>query len=966
MDLKIVSFNCNSARKNTSIIQELLLIYDIVLLQETFLIDEDINYLSNLNTLFEFAAVPSLVNLNSDFRGRPIGGLAILWKKSLNSVIRPIIVSNRIMGIELLFNEKQTLLLNAYFPCDYRDLNSLVAFRETLIEVSNTIDFHKFDSFILAGDINCDPLKGRFYSELTDFITAYHLTIADVELLPNDSFSYISSGNCTATSWLDHVITSDPSIVTNIKILYGLSFSDHIPISFSLILPATFNFTINTSNCDIFPDFVPWHKLQDDDIVVYQRKLHAHLNSYLNSSLMCYNKSCTSITHKKELDKAFDFLKNSIFDASKHMTYSGNSKFNINDKQVVGWNDHCKKLHATARTHFLNWIANGKMRVGNDYEKMKETRRAFKSALDYCRRNENNIKNDKIMRSFASKNKSLFWKTINKMKNNVNDSVHIIDNETDTEKILNIFTSKYKNVLDDPLCQLVPCEQNVNKLNNLIIENREKIFSVHVVDAMDSLNIGIGWDLVHTNHLKYGGDSLNRFLAKLFSAWINHSYVPRSLMFGEIRPILKDKMQNKFSSDNYRPVMSSSNFLKLFEYCILDKLNFNLNPRQFGFRRNTSCLMTVSVLKETIAFYNSKNSKVYSCFIDLKKTFDKVNYNVLIDKLIDRNVSPNLIFIIKNMLEQQYVRLVFHNKKGKEWKIGNGVRQGGILSPLLFNFYINDIINEISELSIGCTLDFYIVNILAFADDIVLNAPSANGLQFLIDKFFTKINKISLIINESKTKCMIFDSKRSRRNLELPCFYVNNCKIDIVKNIKYLGVELSDDSFISSDIKKCNLVFMKQFYSIWRKFYFTDFNVFKFLFTSHCMSFFGAELWFNMKNSKQEFHALEIAYHKAIKKMLGLPWRESNHYACEVADMPVFKHFINQRILGFLFNLINSKSLCVAPLRNYFRSDSFLVKHVKQVFNDVYSIDNLFFNDINAIKARIRYVDRHESRNIIY
>ena len=370
--------------------------------------------------------------------------------------------------------------------------------------------------------------------------------------------------------------------------------------------------------------------------------------------------------------------------------------------------------------------------------------------------------------------------------------------------------------------------------------------------------------------------------------------------------------------------------------------------------------MTCSILKEVASYYNSRNSNVYACFIDLRKAFDRVNHSLLFDKLIDRNYHPSLIKIIINMYSRQYVHITFNNVNSDKWKVGNGVRQGGILSPALFNFYINDVIEAISELNVGCKLHFYRLNILAFADDIILVCPSANGLQFLIDKFVNLIEKLSLCINEKKTVAMIIKCKLFRNVSIKPVFCIKNTIIEIVSKHRYLGVMFMDNLSIIEDIRKCNKTFLKQFYNIWRKFSYTDFEVFKFLFTSHCTSFFGCELWFDIKGSTYEYHVMEVTYHKAIKKMLGLPWRFSNHIACEVAGLPIFNHFINKRILCFLFNMIQTTSPCILPLRDYFMYDSHLVKSLSLIFNESYSVNNILNNNQLALKSRIDFVQRHE------
>ena len=80
--------------------------------------------------------------------------------------------------------------------------------------------------------------------------------------------------------------------------------------------------------------------------------------------------------------------------------------------------------------------------------------------------------------------------------------------------------------------------------------------------------------------------------------------------------------------------------------------------------------------------------------------------------------------------------------------VNNGVRQGGIMSPLLFNFYVNDLSEQLQKLPVGCCCGDMVVNHLMYADDIVLLAPSGKGMQTIIDAtyayFLTRFYKIAI------------------------------------------------------------------------------------------------------------------------------------------------------------------------------------------------------------------------------
>ena len=75
--------------------------------------------------------------------------------------------------------------------------------------------------------------------------------------------------------------------------------------------------------------------------------------------------------------------------------------------------------------------------------------------------------------------------------------------------------------------------------------------------------------------------------------------MPKNMLMGEIKPIVKDNKISAATSDIYRPIMNSSVLLKTFEYCLLPSLrrDIDLNLRQLGFRDYTSCSTAISVIK---------------------------------------------------------------------------------------------------------------------------------------------------------------------------------------------------------------------------------------------------------------------------------------------------------------------------------------------------------------------------------
>ena len=98
--------------------------------------------------------------------------------------------------------------------------------------------------------------------------------------------------------------------------------------------------------------------------------------------------------------------------------------------------------------------------------------------------------------------------------------------------------------------------------------------------------------------------------------------------------------------------------------------------------------MCIYTLKEFIEYYKCRDTTVYVTFLDASKAFDRLNYCLLFDKLIKKDVP---LFIIKLLLfwyTHQKVCVQSGKSSSPDFLVGNGVKQGGIISPILFNIYI--------------------------------------------------------------------------------------------------------------------------------------------------------------------------------------------------------------------------------------------------------------------------------------
>ena len=952
--IRLISYNCQSFNAKTAVIESLLLECDILCLQETLINDENSFMMDCLNNNFVVSYVPS-VRRNDVTSGRSSGGLAIFFRKTSDIEFYPLKFSERIMGLRVKINNIVYLLLNIYCYCDYGDLDSLLNYKSILADLSNICDAKNFDEIIIVGDANADPSKGRFFEELQKFIDFYSLILSDINSLPSSSYSYISSNSICSTSWLDHVITSKSQLVKSHQILYGYTFYDHIPIFCEIPIPCTPNFDLfrGPPTCDQMS--VMWDKVTNDLKTRYCQVLDQYALYLWDNVLACDKSDCNNDSHSQSLERIYQFILEIVSLASDELPNYNKKAKNL---RIVGWNEYCKDRYATARYWYLKWHNEGRIRNNEIFDQMKSSRLEFKNALKFCRKNEAKIRKENLLRKFNSPNISHFWKEVNKISGNQSNDIPYIDGKSDLTDIVEVFDAKFFKVLTNPQCQKV--KSTVVEFDNENL-NLPLISLNNINKSIFDINGGLGWDKIHSNHLKFSSPIFRNLLCKIFNKFLTHKFVPRQMLAGQIKPVVKNKSFGKTDSSNYRPIMKSSNFLKIFEYCLLPSINthIKLNNRQFGFRKNAGCSAALVLAKEIINKYTVGGSNVHCAMVDLSKAFDMINFSILIKKLHKTGLPKQIVNIIGYMLKNTYINTLVNNMKTDPWRAENGTRQGGILSPLLFSFYINEMIDEISEMNVGCSLGGVRVNIICYADDICLLAPSRYALQLLLDHLQSCLKYLDLNINVNKCAYIIF--KKHKRDYITSEVTLEGVKIPRVAEFKYLGVILSEDLSISADINRVLMSFLKQFNSMYHKFHYMDDPILQHLFRTYTSSFYGVDIWFD-RYSHREVNRLEVTYHKAVKRVARLNVWDSNHEACDIIKVPTFPHLVAKRLICLFHSIINSSSPCLFGFKYYLRYESFFFKYLNNFFNMKYEVLNFMQNPLCAMLSRIDFVQKHEPR----
>ena len=371
-----------------------------------------------------------------------------------------------------------------------------------------------------------------------------------------------------------------------------------------------------------------------------------------------------------------------------------------------------------------------------------------------------------------------------------------------------------------------------------------------------------GRDGLQAEHFIYGSDKLCVYLCMLFNAMIVHGFVCKGLMDTILVPIVKDKKGDISSKDNYRPIAITSVISKILESCILKRYSHLLNTsyNQFGFKDNLSTDMCIFSLKHVIDYYSNMSSPVYLCYLDASKAFDRLNYWILFDKLLERKIPKIIVRILVYWYSNQEFLVRWGSHFSDSFGASNGVRQGGVLSPYLFNVYMDGLSLLLNSSNVGCHIDNVSFNHLMYADDTVLIAPSARGLQKLILLCEDYANNCDIIFNVKKSKYMCFNTGKA---FGVPKVFLNGKPIELVSKYKYLGLSIcdnrKDDEAVSSQIRSLycrgNLII--------KHFKFCSDNAKILLFKAFCSSFYCSHLWGNC--SYESSRKLKVAYNRILE-----------------------------------------------------------------------------------------------------
>jgi hypothetical protein len=237
---------------------------------------------------------------------------------------------------------------------------------------------------------------------------------------------------------------------------------------------------------------------------------------------------------------------------------------------------------------------------------------------------------------------------------------------------------------------------------------------------------------------KYSGEVVLLYLHKFFQRIFDGEEFPSSSWSqGLIFPLFKGGPDEfKLDPNKYRGITLLSiigkTYTSILNKRIYDFIESNniLADEQAGFRRNRSTTDQIFILTEIIK--NRRPRRTFCAFIDIAKAYDKVWRDGLWYKLWKSGIRGKMWRILKNLYQKVESCILLGDHRTDFFNIQVGVRQGCILSPILFILFINDLCEAIKKLNKGVAFGGRYLSILFFADDIVILAETKEDLEKML------------------------------------------------------------------------------------------------------------------------------------------------------------------------------------------------------------------------------------------
>ncbi len=312
-------------------------------------------------------------------------------------------------------------------------------------------------------------------------------------------------------------------------------------------------------------------------------------------------------------------------------------------------------------------------------------------------------------------------------------------------------------------------------------------------------NKAMGPDRIPNEALIETGPDARKQIIQVFNQTNRAKSMPELWQEGELNRIYKGKGK-KGKCSNERGITVSSNLGKLYERIINERIKTKVNMTwaQAGGRQGAATTDHILLMKEVIETSLKKKDTVYMVFLDVTKAFDKAWLSGILHVLYNCGLKDRHWLLAKNLNQNLKAKIKTKYGHTRTISISNSIRQGGVLSVILFGLLMDQICKEIPQDQAGIKIEGtdLQINSLLWVDDVILFENDPKKLQGMLDIVDHVAKTYHLEFGESKSKAMKIGKSKDR-----PTFKLGDMTLEYVEQYKYLGYLQNEKNTNNSHMK---------------------------------------------------------------------------------------------------------------------------------------------------------------------
>jgi exonuclease III len=798
--LSITTLNVENFRTNLLYINSLVKKCSIVCIQEHWLYNFEVPVITE--GLDNICAAVKCVDDEDPIsplqRPRGKGGVAIIWKKDIDHLVTALEDGgDRIQCIIINANGTKLCIACTYMPCRGKHYDT--DYSAVLDEVFEIKKKHQDCHFVWAGDMNASYIRSKNYvqdSMLMNFCEEVGVE-RPTGMKPTSTFQH---HNKKDQSQIDYILIP--------RCLQGAVSSVHIhedPLNTSPHSPVTINLSL------MLTPMTPNPQTPIRNMVEKPNWKKLNKRKYLDE-LACRLEALDVITDKHtpvevEISRLYSILTSSALEAAPAITTGQKGKKKLWSPQLIMLAKENKAAHR-------RWTSEGKLGHGSaTHRLMKLAKAKFRRAQRTLTSEKRKKQQDDILLA-NSTDQILFHQLIRNQRGTPNiftDTLEVEGVVLEGANITNGWATYFHN-LSTPIVNSEFDDQYKNDVDLRVLllhdinkQHGESLPSFTTEDvrvAVARLKSGKSADELglQAEHLKHGGDIVLTAITKIINNLNSSGKVPELFKTGLVTPVYKKNKKPIDQPNSYRRITITSILGKvverLLEPLVNSKLDAHQSRLQSGFTKGVSCMNAALLLSEAINESADSKTAVWMAMFDAAKAFDVVWQNSLLLKLHNIGIDGQLWLLLEEWYRGQKSAVKWRGDISETFNEQQGVRQGGILSPVLYKAFVNPLLVDLQDHSVGYHIGSTFVGIPTCADDVTVIASKPEDLQSMINVAENYANSERYQFNTTKTNVQHRPGTRRQQKTTLSQdsdFNLYNKPLAVVDTQTHLGIDRHAD-----------------------------------------------------------------------------------------------------------------------------------------------------------------------------